>query len=139
MGWLFRYGLSRKELIAERTKAWELTRDDGLIVASNCLASCYRGNVYSSVLWTVWERTFQRNGVEVEPTRRWIGCDLLRYDREGWGYKDLDESMGPLHFSCPLSYLALVSLDRFGGNASWREAVHEHHARRPRRKKTVKH
>ena len=136
MGWLFRSGSTRKELIAERTENWTREGAEGVIITTTCLAHCYRGNVYSGVLWAAWERTFVKDGEETQPKERWITCDLLRYQRDvGWGYKDMDESAHPYYYSCPLGYLDLVPLDTFGGNAEWREAVRSHHARRKERRK----
>ena len=129
MGWLFRSGSTRKGLIAERIEGWERTNPDGLVITSTCLAHCYRGGNFSGVLWSVWERTFTTNGVESSPKQRWIQCDLLRYQQDAWGYKDIEESMGPYYFSCPLKYLGMVPLAQFGGNAEWREQVIEYHQR----------
>lgn len=130
MGWLFQQGLSRKDLVEQRTRDWERTRDDGMKITTTCIAHCYRGGAFSGVLWAVWERRFTRDGSEVEPSQRWISCDLLRYERDaGWGHKDMDESMGPFHYSCPLKYLDLVPIDQHGGNADWREQVRSYHAR----------
>lgn len=134
MGWYYPHGVNRNELIAQRTEGWE--RDTGeMLVKSTCLRHCYRGNVFSGVLWSVWERTFTKDAQEVEPTQRWIQCDLLRCDQGSWGYKPLEESMGPYYFSCPLRYLELVPLDRYGGNAEWRDQVIEHHRRRAENRK----
>src|SRR5207244_4304144 len=106
MGWLFKEGCSRKELIAERTEDWDRTKDGGTQIKSTCLAHCYRGGSFSGILWSVWERTFTKNGQQAEPTQRWIVCDLMRYQRDyGWGYKDMEESMHPYYYSCPLKYL----------------------------------
>ena len=127
MGWLFATGSTRKELIAERTQGWERTNDDGTAIKSTCLAHCYRGGSFSGVLWSVWERTFVCNGEQVEPTQRWIMCDLLRYERDSWGYKDIEDSMGPCYYSCPQKYLGMVPLDEFGGNAEWRALVTSYH------------
>ncbi len=130
MGWLFRNGYSRKALIEERTKNWERTTPDGMTVTTSRLAHCYRGGVFAGVLWTVWERTFTKNEIEVQPAERWIACDLLRHQRDyGWGYKDMDESMGPYYYSCPLKYLNLVPIEQFGGNEEWRANVRRYHAR----------
>lgn len=118
MGWLFRIGITRKGLVEERTAAWER---EG--VQTTCLAHCYRGNPYSGVLWTVWERVGPDH-----PTERWIGCDLLRYDRnDGWGYKDMDESVGPYYYSCPLGYLDKVPVVT---NSGWRDCVKSYHSER---------
>ena len=127
MGWLFKQGYSRRQLIAERTENWEKSGD--MLVKSVCLAHCYRGNLYSGVLWAVWERTFTKEGQIICPTERWITCDLLRYQKDfGWGYKDMEESMHPYYYSCPLGYLEMVPVDQYGGNSQWREGVQRYHA-----------
>lgn len=129
MGWLFKTGYSRHDLIQERTKNWERIKDDGTIINSTCLAHCYRGGVFSGVLWSVWERTFIKEGQQTEQPQRWIICDLLRCVQSEWGYKDMEESMHPYFYSCPLKYLELVPIEKFGGHAEWRELVHKYHAR----------
>ena len=126
MGWLFKTGISQQELIAENTKGWERARDDGTVIQSACLAHCYRGGVFSGVLWSVWERTFVKDE-QLEPPQRWIICDLLRYADGAWGYKDMEESMHPHFYSCPLGYLILVPIEQFGGHAEWRELVRQYH------------
>lgn len=136
MGWMYPHGLNRKALIAQRVEGWE--RDTGeMLVKSTCLKHCCRGGVFSGVLWSVWERTYTKDGEQVQPTERWIQCDLLRCDQGEWGYKDMEESMGPYYFSCPLSYLNLVPIDQYGGNAEWREQVIEHHRRRAKKTEDV--
>jgi len=131
MGWLFKCGSRRRGLIEERIEGWERSNTDGLVITSTCLAHCYRGGNFSGVLWSVWERTFVKSGDEAEPTQRWIQCDLLRYSKhdDGWGYKDLEEMCGPYYYSCPKKYLAMVPIEQYGGNASWREQVVLHHQR----------
>tara|TARA_R110002111_G_scaffold18931_1_gene46183 strand:+ start:33673 stop:34107 length:435 start_codon:yes stop_codon:yes gene_type:complete len=130
MGWLFKCGSTRKGLIEERTKGWERTNPDGLVITSTCLAHCYRGGSFSGVLWSVWERTFTKDGTESSPNQRWIQCDLMRHQNgDGWGYKDIEESMGPYYFSCPKIYLEMVPIEQYGGNEEWREQVLLHHQR----------
>jgi len=131
MGWLFTSGQTKKQLIQERTTSWnndwQLARippdfcGPRLPVRATCLAHCYRGNNFSGVLWTVWEV------VKGSVAARYIGCDLLQWDRgcQGWGYKDMDESMGPFYYSCPLKYLAMVPV----ANESWRDGVKNYHNR----------
>ena len=129
MGWFYPTGATRKDLIEERVRSWE-TEANGVTVTSTCLAHRYRGNVSSAVLCSVWERTFSKDGEQVESEQRWIVCDLLRSQRDyGWGYKDMEESMHPYYYSCPQKYLNLVPLDQYGGNAEWREQVRQHHQR----------
>lgn len=136
MGWLFKPDTRRKSLLAERIEGWQRTTPDGMTVTSTCLAHCYRGGSFSGVLWTVWERTFEKDGVQVQPAERWIGCDLLQYSRadDGWGYKDMEESMGPYYYSCPLKYLDMVP----EANKNWREGVRQHHERRRKKRQAKK-
>lgn len=129
MGWLFKTGYSRHDLIADQTKGWERIKENGTIVKSTCLAHCYRGGIFSGVLWSVWERTFVKDGQQIEPTQRWIICDLLRCVQGEWGYKSMEESMHPFYYSCPLKYLDLVPIEQFGGHAEWRELVGQYHVR----------
>ncbi len=134
MGWYYPHGVNRKQLIAQRIENWE--RNNGeMLVKSICLKHCFRGGAFSGVLYAVWERTFIKDGVEVQQSERWIGVDLLHCYRSEWGYKPLEESMFPYAFSCPLGYLQLVPLDRYGGNPEWREAVIEHHRRQAEKRK----
>lgn len=136
MGWLFPHGASRKSLIEDRTKAWERQVGD-MLVRTDCRKHCVRGGRFRFVLWTVWRRTFTVDGVEVRPEERWIGCDLCQYskDSEGFGFKDMSEAEHPYYYSCPLSYLYLVPIERFGGNQEWRTIVVEHHRRQAEKRK----
>jgi hypothetical protein len=118
MGWLYTSGITRSELIARRTKPWE---NQGL--SARCLEHTCVGNV----LWTVWEHT--KDG----KAERFIGCDLLAgHNGSGWGYKDMEESMGPCYYSCPLKYLDLVPEPDSPYAKEWRTKVREYHARRAR-------
>lgn len=109
MGWTHTQKQTRTELIARRTAPWENDSDeDGktVHVSGRCLARSARGNV----LWTVWEttRTDKTDGAVIE-VDRWIGCDLLKREPDyGWGYKDMEESMHPYYYTCPLWYLDLA-------------------------------
>lgn len=129
MGWLFSSRWNRRSLIEERTRDWERQRDDGLIITSKCLTHCYRGGVFSGVLWSVRERKFVKDGQSSEPEQRWISCDLLRCEAGEWGYKDMEESIHPFFYSCPRGYLDLVPIEKYGGHAEWRELVRQYHAR----------
>lgn len=117
MGWAFGWD-RRKELIND------LTEDRG--TKTVCIKKCYRGGFRTGVLWSVWEYTEPVTwGDRVIPIGyRYIRCDLLRYYRnQGWGYKDMTESMGPYYYSCPKSYLAMTPVE----NAEWREKVLQYH------------
>ncbi len=130
MGWLFTRGSTRKDLIERRTRSWVAPGPQDTTVTTTCLAHCYRGGAFSGVLWAVWERTYTRNGEVVNSPERWITCDLLKYQRGfGWGYKDVEESMHPFYYSCPLRYLDLVPIETYGGCGEWREGVRRYHQR----------
>jgi hypothetical protein len=136
MGWLFKDGCTRNDMIRERSEDWERSTDDGVLVKTTCLAHCYRGGNFSGVLWSVWERTYTTDNQTAKPTERWIACDLLQYQNNyGWGFKDMEESMHPYYYSCPKGYLALVPIDQYGGHAEWREGVRQYHERQAEKRK----
>lgn len=115
MGWTYGH-TRRRDLVRELVEPQ--------VSGNKCLRSCYRGNVHSGVLWGVWESV---------DGRRWITCDLLQYDPVDklWGYKDMDESMHPYRYSCPLSYLEMVPV----ACHEWRMGVYAYHEKLERRRK----
>jgi hypothetical protein len=63
--------------------------------------------------------------------------------RDGcWGYKDMDESMGPYYLSCPLKFLEQApepqgcNRNHAGSGKSWRDFVREYHAGLRQRRKS---
>ncbi len=111
MGWLFTPGQTRNDLIAHLTRREE--NDDRIW---QTLRSCTRGNV----LWTVSTITNK----QTSEVTKFIGCILLKNGgRDGWGYKDMTESMGPYYYHCPLSYLDEVPV----ANQDWRDHVRKYH------------
>lgn len=143
MGWTYPFGMRRADLVAERVAGWSRELPDlGYRIVSKCIAHCYRGSAWKGVLWKVIEHSWVNliDGSEARPDERFIACDLLEYARhyEGWGYKDLSECMGPCEHSCPLGYLVMVPLAKYGGNETWRAGVlawHEHQATKLRRRR----
>lgn len=113
MGWLFSEQ-SRNALIHERCAPWKNEH-----VESNVIKHSLRGNC----LWKVIEHKLLPDG-KVE---RFIALDLIQVHGREAGYKDMDESMGPYYYSCPLSYLELVPEVT---NEEWRKGVRSYHARR---------
>lgn len=87
-------------------------------------------------LWCAVERTKEDGSRE-----RFISLFLLRSGRpgEGWGYKDLDERMGPAAVDCPLSFFDLVPPPEGEGVSEyvrdWREKVRAYHAEKAARRK----
>ena len=127
MGWLFTHDSHRSTLVTELTSDRNWTRDDGSKWTAKVVKHCYRGNNFSGVLWVVWSVS-----IDGQEKDRFIECNLLRFDKKcnGWGYKDMDESMGPYYYSCPLGYLELVP----ELNPEWREGVRTYHETRKHRR-----
>lgn len=107
MGWLYGWN-SKKELVDHLTKPFET--GGGM---TKTLARTVKGNH----LWMVMQH----------PGRPpFIALALLGYGkRDGWGYKDMDESMGPNETDVPLKFLDMAPPnDPYG----WREKVRAHYA-----------
>jgi hypothetical protein len=111
MGWLYTPGASRADIVRELT-----ARQENATRTWETLAHCLRGNV----LWAVVQITDKRDNQQT----RYIACYLLAgHGGCGWGYKDMDESMHPFYYSCPLTYLDLAQVV----DADWRAKVRAHH------------
>lgn len=123
MGWMFKTSQGGfKQLVEERTKGWETETS-----TVKCIAKQFKGNVrFKGNLWTVWEHTDKQTG----HAKRFIVLFLMECRGGCWGYKDVDECMGPCEVNCPLAYLDLVK-DHPPGNEyaqAWREKVRQYHA-----------
>lgn len=107
MGWYFGKR-SRADLITHLTNPAQRSP------SSECLAHA----VVGGVLWSVWKT----------PRATFIECDLIQSDRRSgtWGYKPMDEGMGPCYYSCPLRFLDMAPV----ACADWRENVRAWHAER---------
>ena len=122
MGWYYSQGASRKDIIRE-----QLTLGENHTV----LRHCTRGNT----LWAVIET----KPADHAPGYRWIYCGLMQVDHScGWGYKPLDESMGPVQVTCPLGYLKLCTSPVNAYARDWRIKVREYHAAQAEKRKARK-
>jgi len=117
MGWYYTLGATRKDIIAEITA--EQSRPDGGHFKT--IRKCTAGNV----LWALHESKVG------DDTQTWIGCYLLTNggNHEGWGYKPMEEAMGPFYYTCPLIYLELAPV----ANQEWRDGVREYWDHRKQR------
>jgi len=114
MGWLFTQGQTKKGLIKHLIERQE--NEDGIW---ETITYCVRGNVF----WSVCQITRKDTG----EVKKIILCNLMGSDNSyGWGYKDMDEGMGPNYYSCPLKYLDMVPVV----NVEWREIVKNYHGER---------
>jgi hypothetical protein len=111
MGWLF-CASSKDELVAYIEH--DLSKVSGLTI----LGKAVRG----SRLWYAVKRGGEQ----------YIVLYLTEGDRSQptqwrWGYKDMDESMHPYYYDCPIG---LLDLTPQAIESDWRKAVRAHHAKR---------
>ena len=114
MGWLFGWQ-TRKQLVKH------LIEENGV----KTLKSCSVGNN----LWCVHECTCDQ-GPKAGEVIRYACLYLIKgpafgnpNDRYGWGYKDVDESMGPNRDDFPASWLELLSPITSEYAVEWRARV----------------
>lgn len=117
MGWLFRCDprYKRDDLIKD------LRRPDRWSAGTTLLQACTKGNHH----WYL-----AKTGDTI-----WIGLDLMQGGgrNQGWGYKDMDETVGPYQTDCPISYINKASPTEHEYANAWRKKVCEHHATRKAR------
>jgi hypothetical protein len=121
MGWIYSASWPTKSAMIEHCTGPEMMGDK-----LTTLAKAIRGNA----LWTVIEYT--SDGGSYPKGHRAILCFLLGSDVKrggGWGYKDMDESMGPVEVSCPVKFLDMVP-DPGGYATEWRAKVRAAAAKR---------
>lgn len=111
MGWLFCEEHTKDSLRQELTR--EQPRNNGYF---KTLQSQFRGNT----LWCLHE------SYDGEKTVRFIGCYLFARNDGMWGYKDMDESMGPCYYNCPVSYIDKATEPINSYAEEWRKKVRLH-------------
>ena len=124
MGWTFPYGATRSDIISQLTPK-ERLYESGHIFRT--LRHCCKGNV----LYALHE---SGQGGE---TRKWIGVYLMQKHDGRWGYKDMEESMHPYYYNCPVSYLDDADEPVNDSASKWREEVRRQAAERKRKKPKV--
>ena len=126
MGWLF---MSVASMGATRTPksyldaqlTYERAQDDGSIVGFRVLRSACVGN---RVYYAAAQPYALRDGAENAKPAVAIVC-LVRWNPraasgEHFGYKDMDETMGPYEADCPESVLALLGSTSSESAIDWR-------------------
>lgn len=127
MGWYYHPYWNRQDTIdLEITKGRTWTRERGALMESRTLKKCYRGAPWAGTLWAVHEFINWKTG----ETERWIGCYMMHYSGGMWGYKPMEELMGPHIYNCPLSYLRMVPMPDHQFARDWRRGVAEYHYRK---------
>jgi len=120
MGWTTMCGYSKQDVINHVMRFQENDK-----ATWNTIAKCVLGNV----LWAVVEMTVKADGVlyglSAGESERFIACYRLGSEKGfGWGYKDMEESMHPCHYNCPLHYLTMAPEK----SPEWRAKVRAWHA-----------
>ncbi len=111
MGWLY-------------STRWPVRKDlvEHLVSQTPTLKHCTRGNN----LWCVHE----------VKSIRFVCLYMMQFHTKCypyWGYKDIDETSGPYHVNCPLSYLDGLSEPENEFSKCWRENVRAYHTTRNRK------
>ena len=112
MGWSFGWS-SPSSLRAE------LNSQRGSLKIVKQSATCYGRH-----LWTLYE---QPDG------GRFISLDLIERSGADWGYKSIDESMGPVEVDCPLAIIDAAGEPSGEYAPAWRERVRAFHAKNARK------
>ena len=113
-------------LFTEKTKqelVEELTGEDTQIVT-------HRHSLRGNHLWAIQEAK--------KDNHIFIIVFLLEGNVEGWGYKEVTESMGPMAVDCPLNFLKKVPCPDSGYARDWRTRVREAANRKNQKNSMIK-
>lgn len=117
MGTFFTDGATQGDVVNEILEP--LKRDNHLVTSR-----LTRGDG-EPVLWTVEKG--ERDGKPYQ----FIGCYILRESGGDWGYKPMDETMGPCFYCVPKAWLkkypCIVPDNQKGYSDEWRKKVREFH------------
>ncbi len=110
MGWLFTQGASRKQIA------------DGILkdFAAGVKVLDHASTCYGRRLWVT---------IETDSLTPLVCLFLLDKSNGGWGYKDMDESMHPYYYDCPLRLLKGSGMHNEQSQV-WREKVRNYHSQR---------
>lgn len=118
MGWLCYdiYTSPKKE--CDKCYNSPLIRKDGIKGQDKVIASCMKGNVYYAAIERTWE--------DDTPREVWAAIALTYYnpkakERENFGIKQIDESMGPYNYDMPEKYLDMLTEPYNDFAREWRE------------------
>jgi len=113
MGWLFYTDRRVQTYADEKAEITRLCTFDGDTRKTELVKACKVGST-----WYAAARVINLDGTPVEDATYVTDADgsvtfgavfLTRYDDGCWGYKDMEESAGPVESRAPLSLLALLS------------------------------
>jgi hypothetical protein len=118
MGWLFQNDKLRHQTPVEYITR-EFTHDNGTTAATVISAAAVGSTIYAAI----------RNH-DKTTGKSYVFCAVILFknnERDGFGYKDMDESMGPCEVDCPDRIMRLLSpieeIPNPGYAADWRKSV----------------
>jgi hypothetical protein len=121
MGWLFLHECDTKASVRDH-----LLRDLGRS-NENAERKVLAHRTVGNHLWMAYEC------IPTDPAHKPIKVvvlALLAQDQGRWGYKDMDETMGPYYFDCPKAVIEAVGPTDNEHALKWRAKVDEYHAQR---------
>ena len=129
MGWLFYTDGRVQNYADEKAEIARLCTSHGDTRKAELVKACKVGST-----WYAAAKVTNLDGTPVEDTTYVTDADgsitfgavfLTRYDDGCWGYKDIEESAGPVESRAPLSLLALLSelKDPDSYAQAWRSAA----------------
>jgi len=127
MGWFFTHGASRKDIIEYLSRPH---RSD--LSTHSTVARYFRGNTMYAV-----HEIKAHDGSKME---RYACVYLLQRDKDGWGYKPLEETCGPYYCDMPGKHLDMLTPTDHQWANEWRATCRKRIAARKakRRKPDVK-
>lgn len=120
-GWRKPNGTIDRKYECDRLCTWENYDANGKITSSGkVLKSAMVGSTYYAAVQNhkgdVWAAVF-------------LTCGRTRHDGTAWGYKDMDETMGPKEDKCPASILAILTPTDSKWANDWRERCRQNIAK----------
>lgn len=112
MGWLFGYRNTTE------------IKSDLNAMRGNLKVVDQKVTSYGRHIWSLYETA---------TGERFINLDLCEKHEREWGYKDMDETMGPCYYDCPMTLIQQAGPTPHVTAQTWRESVKEFHARRARK------
>ena len=136
MGWNFTRGATKAQIVAQILKPWDYTVDADWAKYSNnpegthITSLVLKHKITSDGLWVIRQTTKTlADGTTTQ--EKWIGLSLLE-NHGGWGHKDMEESMGPNYYSCPVEWFDEVPEPAGEYAAGWRAKCRIEHDLRMR-------
>lgn len=112
----------------ERDERWNVTR--GVRVVNSAMV----GSVYYAAV----EIRRPAKGIRKVGAVVCLTCGRTRHDGTAWGYKDMDETMGPCEDKCPVSILDLLTPTDSQWANEWRDRCRKNAATAAERRKEAK-